>query len=131
MANTSSTRSDSKWLFVNPKSDVFTLLKNFFTEDLGSSMSGYINSNVGNNLTNDAYTSYMYSIRGLSGSFRLPLIFLDGSTTNYINTSPYYFLQNICRQRTDTSELSACNGLTQTELTELFDESCLVIAALN
>jgi hypothetical protein len=97
----------------------FDLVKKFFTEDSGAKMHACITSQDGKNYTKAAYD--IYWSYGNNGMF--PWIFLDGTKTKYINDRNYFFLENICRQRTDRSELSACTGLRQNELTGLFEES--------
>jgi hypothetical protein len=107
----------------NTSVDVLSFVGNFFTEDAGSKMKNCINSADGISYTNTAYNIFLR----LRKSGMLPQIFLDGSSSLYTNNRQFPFLQNICKQRSDSSELSACKGLTLTELTGL-DEECYIDA---
>ena len=94
-------------------------LANFFSEDKGAKMLSCINGSDALNYTTKAYTTFTQFVY----SGRLPQITLDGLKTPFVNNSSYYFLENICRQRNDRAELSACTGLRESELKALFEES--------
>jgi hypothetical protein len=94
-------------------------------------MNACMNSKDGLRYTHNAYNIFEQTVKKIG---TLPMIFLDGSTTAFSNNSSYYFLENICRQIADRSELSARNGLRQNELNELFEESyaeSLIVAEEN
>jgi hypothetical protein len=113
--------------FWSGKSMIFNnltgLLTAFFKEDSGEKMKDCINSKSGLEFTNQAYSTFL----SIFQKTYLPAIYLNGSTTPYQNNYYYYFLENMCRERTDRKELSACDKLRNNGLKFLLEDSIVEI----
>jgi hypothetical protein len=92
-------------------------IKNFFKEDLGSKMINCLKGPDAHKFTRIGYLVYTKFV--MNGG--IPQIFLNEKRVIYTWDQNLFFLESICRLRTDRLELKACEGLRQDELIALFE----------